>query len=58
MGLSRFALSATPGTVNTGTIDPLAEIGNHRERRKYVWFHIDGAFGALAKLVPAYQSPN
>jgi len=53
-GYIPFCIVGNAGTVNTGAIDPidaLLEIA----RKEKIWLHIDGAFGALAKLVPAYQ---
>ena len=50
-GLSPFLISATAGTVDVGAIDNLAAIAAIAEREK-VWFHVDGAFGALAMLAP------
>jgi glutamate/tyrosine decarboxylase-like PLP-dependent enzyme len=41
----------TAGTVNTGSIDDLAALADLCQREK-LWFHVDGAFGALAKLAP------
>jgi glutamate/tyrosine decarboxylase-like PLP-dependent enzyme len=45
----------TAGTVGTGAVDPLVEIGDIC-RRHDVWFHIDGAYGALAARVPGAPS--
>ena len=41
----------TAGTVSTGAVDPLAAIAGVC-RRHDVWFHVDGAYGALAARVP------
>lgn len=44
-----FAVVASAGTTNTGSIDPLVEIG--ALCRSYdMWMHVDGAFGASALL--------
>jgi aromatic-L-amino-acid/L-tryptophan decarboxylase len=52
-GLAPFCIVGNAGTVNTGAIDPLDDL--LELCRKYsLWFHIDGAFGAIAKLVPEY----
>lgn len=40
---------ANAGTVNTGAIDDLEAIGEVC-RREGLWFHVDGAFGALVAL--------
>ncbi|HET7602712.1 MAG TPA: pyridoxal-dependent decarboxylase, partial [Gemmatimonadales bacterium] len=39
---------------NTGAIDDLAALSALCQREK-LWFHVDGAFGALAALVPEYR---
>jgi aromatic-L-amino-acid/L-tryptophan decarboxylase len=48
-GLTPIAVVATSGTVNTGSIDPLADIAALC-RERGLWMHIDGAYGALAAL--------
>jgi glutamate/tyrosine decarboxylase-like PLP-dependent enzyme len=50
-GFTPFLVVGTAGTVNTGAIDDLAGIAGVCQREK-LWFHVDGAFGALAKLAP------
>jgi len=50
-GFQPFCLIGNAGTVNTGAIDPLNELADIARREK-MWFHIDGAFGALAAVSP------
>jgi aromatic-L-amino-acid/L-tryptophan decarboxylase len=46
-----FCIIGNAGTVNTGAIDPLNDLADIAQREK-MWFHIDGAFGALAAISP------
>src|SRR5690606_39115695 len=48
-GLQPLCLIATAGTTNTGTVDPLQELGKICKKED-IWFHIDGAYGAAAYL--------
>ena len=49
-----FCVVANVGTVNTGAIDPLDRIFWVCSKRS-LWMHVDGAFGALLKLLPEYK---
>lgn len=49
IGKRPFAVVASAGTTNTGSIDPLTEIAALC-RKHDMWMHIDGAFGASALL--------
>lgn len=46
-GFEPFCLIGNAGTVNTGAIDNLEELANIAKTHN-MWFHIDGAYGALA----------
>lgn len=48
-GLKPFLIAGTAGTVNTGAIDDLGALADFCRAEK-IWFHIDGAFGALCAL--------
>ncbi len=50
-GLAPCAIVASAGTVNTGAIDDLEAIAAVA-RRHGLWFHVDGAIGALAVMSP------
>jgi len=50
-GLTPFLVVGIAGTANTGAIDDLAGLAVLCQREK-IWFHVDGAFGALARLTP------
>ena len=45
-------LVGNAGTVNTGAVDPLDALADIAEREG-LWFHADGAYGALASIVPS-----
>ncbi len=49
-----FCVVGNAGTVNTGAFDDLAALADLC-RRDGLWFHVDGAFGALAALAPALR---
>ncbi len=48
-GCQPFLIVGTAGTVDAGAIDDLNGLADLANREK-VWFHIDGAYGALAML--------
>ena len=48
-----FCVVGTAGTVNTGATDDLTALADICERER-LWFHVDGAFGALIALCPEY----
>jgi aromatic-L-amino-acid decarboxylase len=53
-GLIPLCVVGNCGTVNTGAIDDLKTIAAICKKEK-VWFHIDGAFGAIAKLTDEFK---
>jgi glutamate/tyrosine decarboxylase-like PLP-dependent enzyme/glutathione synthase/RimK-type ligase-like ATP-grasp enzyme len=48
-GFHPFMVVGTAGTVDTGAIEDLAGLAD-LARRETLWFHVDGAYGALAVL--------
>jgi aromatic-L-amino-acid/L-tryptophan decarboxylase len=52
-GYRPIAVLGNCGTVNTGAIDNLDALADICQKHG-IWFHVDGAFGALLKLTPAY----
>ena len=53
-GFTPFFLVGTAGTVDVGAIDDLAALAA-LARRESLWFHVDGAYGALGMLAPALR---
>ena len=51
-GFHPFCVVATAGTVNTGAIDDLNTIAKLCQEEG-IWFHVDGAIGAVAILAPS-----
>lgn len=50
-GCTPFFVAGTAGTVDMGAIDDLTALADLCQREK-LWFHVDGAYGALAMLAP------
>jgi aromatic-L-amino-acid decarboxylase len=54
-GRRPFCVIGNAGTVMTGAIDDLSALADLAQREQ-LWFHVDGAFGALAALDPALRA--
>jgi len=54
-GMVPFCVIATAGTINTGAIDDMVSIADFCEQEK-LWFHVDGAIGAVAVLADNVRS--
>ncbi|HEX3349024.1 MAG TPA: pyridoxal-dependent decarboxylase [Acetobacteraceae bacterium] len=54
-GASPFLVVGTAGTVDVGAVDDLAGLAAFC-RRERLWFHVDGAFGAMAALSPRLRA--
>lgn len=54
-GARPLLVVGTAGSVDTGAVDDLAAIAAFC-RAEAVWFHVDGAFGALAALAPSRRA--
>jgi len=53
-GLQPLCVIGSAGTVNTGAIDDLNALADICAEEG-LWFHVDGAFGALVQLSPRYR---
>lgn len=50
-GMTPFCLVGHAGSINVGVIDDLAAMADIAARHK-IWFHVDGACGALGAILP------
>ena len=50
-GLTPIAISAVAGSTNTGSVDRLEELAD-LAMGENLWFHVDAAYGAAARLSP------
>jgi glutamate/tyrosine decarboxylase-like PLP-dependent enzyme len=53
-GLRPFMVVGTAGTANTGAVDDLDAVASFCAEQR-LWFHVDGAFGALCALAPSLR---
>lgn len=54
-GLQPFMVVGTAGDVSTGVVDNLTEIASICKKHN-LWFHIDGAYGAPAAIIPELKN--
>src|SRR5271166_1243216 len=53
-GMRPFLVAGTAGTVDIGAVDDLAALADFAEQED-LWFHVDGAYGAIAMLSPGLR---
>jgi aromatic-L-amino-acid/L-tryptophan decarboxylase len=56
-GMTPLAVLASAGTVNTGAIDDLIKVAAIAKKHG-AWFHVDGAYGALAAIAAPEKFPG
>jgi glutamate/tyrosine decarboxylase-like PLP-dependent enzyme len=54
-GYKPICIIGNAATTNTGAFDDLTALADIAEHEN-IWFHVDGAFGALARLSPKYSA--
>lgn len=54
-GRNPLCICANAGATNTGAVDPLSDIADLAEKEE-LWFHVDGAYGGFAVLVPGEKA--
>ncbi len=54
-GETPFLIAGTAGSAGTGAVDDLGALADVA-RDEGLWFHVDGAFGALAQLAPSERA--
>jgi aromatic-L-amino-acid/L-tryptophan decarboxylase len=54
-GLQPCAVIGSAGTINTGSMDDLAALADLCARER-LWFHVDGAIGAVLALSPRHRA--
>ncbi len=55
LGAVPFCIVGTAGSAGTGAVDDLRALAD-LAKAEGLWFHVDGAFGALAQLAPAERA--
>jgi glutamate/tyrosine decarboxylase-like PLP-dependent enzyme len=54
-GVTPACIIGNAGTINTGAVDDLAALADIADREQ-LWFHVDGAIGAVVALAPRHRA--